>query len=66
MIGTDWEKGFIAETPLGRTGKPDDIGDVVVFLASNESRLANRGESRRERQSPLRSRRLRYLKPTTR
>jgi 3-oxoacyl-[acyl-carrier protein] reductase len=38
MIGTDWEKGFIAQTPLGRTGKPDDIGDVVVFLASNESR----------------------------
>jgi 3-oxoacyl-[acyl-carrier protein] reductase len=38
MIGTDSEKGFIAQTPLGRTGKPDGIGDVVVFLASNESR----------------------------
>jgi 3-oxoacyl-[acyl-carrier protein] reductase len=38
MIGNDWEKGFIAQTPLGRTGKPDDIADVVVFLASNESR----------------------------
>lgn len=38
MIGTDWEKGFSAQTPLGRTGKPDDVADVVVFLASNESR----------------------------
>ncbi len=38
MIGTDWEKEFISQTPLGRTGKPDDIADVVVFLASNDSR----------------------------
>ncbi len=38
MIGTDWEKGLVAQTPLGRTGKPDDIADVVVFLASHEAR----------------------------
>jgi 3-oxoacyl-[acyl-carrier protein] reductase len=38
MIGTDWEKGFTAQTPLGRTGQPADIADVVVFLASDASR----------------------------
>lgn len=38
MIGTDWEKGLIAQTPLGRTGQPADIADVVVFLASAASR----------------------------
>ena len=38
IIGTDWEKGLIAQTPLGRTGQPDDIADVVVFLASDASR----------------------------
>jgi 3-oxoacyl-[acyl-carrier protein] reductase len=38
MIGTDWEKGLVALTPLNRTGKPADIADVVVFLASDASR----------------------------
>ncbi len=38
MIGTDWEKGLIAQTPLGRTGQPADIADVVVFLASDAAR----------------------------
>ena len=38
MIGTDWEKGLVAQTPLGRTGQPADIADVVVFLASDASR----------------------------
>jgi len=38
IIGTDWEKGLIAQTPLGRTGQPADIADVVVFLASDASR----------------------------
>lgn len=38
MIGTDWERGLIAQTPLGRTGQPADIADVVVFLASDDSR----------------------------
>lgn len=38
MIGTDWEKGLVAQTPLGRTGQPGDIADVVVFLASDASR----------------------------
>ena len=38
IIGTDWEQGLVAQTPLGRTGQPADIADVVVFLASDASR----------------------------
>ncbi len=38
FIGSEMEKGFVAQTPLGRTGRPDDIADVVVFLASDASR----------------------------
>jgi 3-oxoacyl-[acyl-carrier protein] reductase len=38
FIGSDFEKGIVAQTPLGRTGKPDDIADVAVFLASDDSR----------------------------
>jgi len=38
IIGSDFEAGFVAQTPLGRTGQPDDIADIVAFLASNDSR----------------------------
>lgn len=38
FIGSDFEKAAIAQSPLGRTGKPDDIADIAVFLASNDSR----------------------------
>jgi 3-oxoacyl-[acyl-carrier protein] reductase len=38
FIGSDFEKAAIAQTPLGRTGRPDDIADIAVFLASNDSR----------------------------
>jgi 3-oxoacyl-[acyl-carrier protein] reductase len=35
IIGSDFEKGAAAQTPLGRTGKPADIAAVAVFLASD-------------------------------
>ena len=38
FIGSDFEKNVVAQTPLGRTGQPDDIADVAVFLASDDSR----------------------------
>jgi 3-oxoacyl-[acyl-carrier protein] reductase len=38
FIGSDFEKGAVAQTPLGRTGRPDDIAGVAVFLASDDSR----------------------------
>jgi 3-oxoacyl-[acyl-carrier protein] reductase len=38
IVGSDFEKAAIANTALGRAGRPDDIADVTVFLASNDSR----------------------------
>jgi 3-oxoacyl-[acyl-carrier protein] reductase len=38
FIGSDFEKSLIAQAPLGRTGRPDDIADIAVFLASNDAR----------------------------
>jgi 3-oxoacyl-[acyl-carrier protein] reductase len=38
VIGNDFEKQMVAQTPLGRTGQPDDIAPVAVFLASDDSR----------------------------
>ena len=38
FLGTDFEKGTVAQTPLGRLGQPDDIADVVVFAASDDAR----------------------------
>ncbi len=35
---SEMEAGFIAQTPLGRAGVPDDIADVVTFVASDEAR----------------------------
>ncbi|KQO50085.1 glucose 1-dehydrogenase [Methylobacterium sp. SD274] len=38
VVGSDMEAGFIAQTPLGRAGQPDDIAGVVAFLASDDAR----------------------------
>jgi 3-oxoacyl-[acyl-carrier protein] reductase len=37
IIGSDFQKQMIAQTPLGRFGQPDDIAPVAVFLASPAS-----------------------------
>jgi 3-oxoacyl-[acyl-carrier protein] reductase len=37
IIGTDFEKSLIAQTPLGRSGQPSDIASVATFLASDDS-----------------------------
>jgi 3-oxoacyl-[acyl-carrier protein] reductase len=37
FIGSDFEKGIIPQTPLGRIGQPGDIAPVAVFLASDDS-----------------------------
>lgn len=37
VIGSDMEKGFVAQTPLGRAGQPGDIASIAVFLASPDS-----------------------------
>lgn len=38
FIGSDMEKNMVSTAPLGRTGQPQDIADVAVFLASDDSR----------------------------
>ena len=37
LVGSDFQKQMVAQTPLGRFGQPDDISKVAVFLASDES-----------------------------
>jgi 3-oxoacyl-[acyl-carrier protein] reductase len=37
FIGTDFQKSFEAQTPLGRIGQPEDIAPIAVFLASQDS-----------------------------
>lgn len=38
FIGSDFEKGVIAQTPLGRVGQVDDIASVATFLASDDAK----------------------------
>jgi len=35
--GSEYEKAFIANTPLGRRGRPEDIAKAAVFLASDDA-----------------------------
>ena len=35
--GSDYEKMFIANTPLGRRGQPEDIAKAAVFIASDDA-----------------------------
>src|SRR3984893_8878538 len=37
FIGSEFETGTVAQTPLGRIGQPGDIAAVAVFLASDDS-----------------------------
>ena len=37
VIGSEMEKGVVAQTPLGRIGQPGDIASIAVFLASDDS-----------------------------
>ncbi len=37
ILDTDFVKGFIEQTPLGRIGQPGDIAAIAVFLASDDS-----------------------------
>lgn len=37
VIGSDFQKSFEAQTPLGRIAQPNDIAPIAVFLASADS-----------------------------
>jgi len=37
IIGSDFQKQVVTQTPLGRLGQPDDTAKVAVFLASDDS-----------------------------
>ncbi|MCU1330139.1 MAG: 3-oxoacyl-(acyl-carrier-protein) reductase, partial [Bryobacterales bacterium] len=38
FLGSDFEKGTVAQTPLGRLGQVDDIASVATFLASSDAK----------------------------
>jgi len=37
VIGTEFQRNMVAQTPLGRFGQPADIAPVAAFLASDDS-----------------------------
>ena len=38
IIGSDFQAGVVAQTPLGRIGQVDDIASVATFLASDDAK----------------------------
>jgi len=38
IIGSEFEKAIVAQTPFGRVGQPSEVADIAVFLASEQSR----------------------------
>jgi 3-oxoacyl-[acyl-carrier protein] reductase len=38
LVGSDFEKQSVSQTPLGRAGRPEDIAPPVSFLASDDAR----------------------------
>jgi 3-oxoacyl-[acyl-carrier protein] reductase len=38
IVDSDFERGAVAATPLGRSGQPEDIAPPVSFLASDDAR----------------------------
>jgi NAD(P)-dependent dehydrogenase (short-subunit alcohol dehydrogenase family) len=47
MIGSDFEKQIVADTPMGRLGQSEDIARVAVFLTSDNARWLTGRELRR-------------------
>lgn len=37
VIGSEMESAYAAQTPLGRSGQPDDIASIAAFLASDDA-----------------------------
>jgi 3-oxoacyl-[acyl-carrier protein] reductase len=38
FIGSDFAKTLVSQAPFGRVGRPEEIADIAVFLASKDSR----------------------------
>ncbi|MDQ0592278.1 3-oxoacyl-[acyl-carrier protein] reductase [Chryseobacterium ginsenosidimutans] len=41
FIGSEFEAKLVANTPLGRTGQPEDIAKAAIFLASDDAAWIN-------------------------
>jgi 3-oxoacyl-[acyl-carrier protein] reductase len=41
IVGSDFEREAVAQTPLGRIGQPNDIATIAAFLASDDAAWVN-------------------------